>query len=56
MERRTMTVKEVATFLGVHSDTIYDLVRDEEIPHFRIRSKILFLPEVIEKWIQEQGK
>lgn len=55
MERRKMTVKEVASFLGVHSDTIYDLVRDQEIPHFRIRSRILFLPEVIEKWIQERG-
>ncbi|MBP2076858.1 helix-turn-helix domain-containing protein [Oceanobacillus polygoni] len=50
-----MTVKEVAAFLGVHSDTIYDLVRDQEIPHFRIRRRILFLPEVIENWIQERG-
>lgn len=50
-----MALKEVATFLGVHSDTIYDLVRDQEIPHFRNRSRILFLPEVIKNWIQERG-
>lgn len=56
MKRRTMTVKEVAAFLGIHSDTVYDLVRDGEIPHFRIRSRILFLPEAIEKWIQEQAE
>ncbi|RKQ30017.1 helix-turn-helix domain-containing protein [Oceanobacillus halophilus] len=56
MQRRTMTVKETAAFLGVHTDTVYDLVKENKIPHLRIRSKILFLPEVLEDWIQHQAK
>lgn len=34
MSRNTMTVQEVAEYLGVHHDTIYTMVREKEIPHF----------------------
>ena len=55
MERRTMTVKEAAVYVGFHSDTIYDMVRENKIPHLRIGRKILFLPEVLEDWLLEHG-
>jgi len=54
MERKTMTVKEMATYLGVHLDTVYKMARANEIPHFRLRSKILFSKEVVDAWIAEQ--
>lgn len=54
MEKRTMTVKETAAYLGVHSDTIYTMVREGELPHLRIRSKILFFKEAIDTWITDQ--
>nr|WP_156644782.1 helix-turn-helix domain-containing protein [Lentibacillus sp. JNUCC-1] len=54
MERERMTVKEVAAYLGVHADMIYTMARKNEIPHFKMRSKILFTRDVIEKWVQDQ--
>ena len=55
MERRTITVKEVAQYLGVHTDLIYKLVRENKIPHFRMHTKILFIKESVDNWIVEQG-
>lgn len=54
MERKTLTVQEVAQYLGVHTDTIYTMVRQKQIPHFRIRRRILFSREAIDAWIREQ--
>jgi excisionase family DNA binding protein len=54
MERKTLTVQEVAEYLGVHRDTIYTMVRQKQIPHFRIRRRILFSREAIDAWIREQ--
>ncbi|ASK64207.1 DNA-binding protein [Virgibacillus phasianinus] len=54
MERQTMTVKEVADFLGVHTDTIYALVKEKQIPHLKIGTRILFTKESISLWIQDQ--
>ena len=54
MERQTMTVLEVSDYLGVHPDTIYSMVQKEEIPHIRIRRRILFRLDTIEKWLSEK--
>lgn len=54
IERSTLTVYEVAEYLGVSIDTIYALVREKKIVHFRIGRRILFKKEAIEKWIQQQ--
>ncbi|WP_245605634.1 helix-turn-helix domain-containing protein [Thermicanus aegyptius] len=44
------TVKELAKVLGVSPTTIYNEVAAGRIPHFRVRSRILFNRDVIEKW------
>jgi excisionase family DNA binding protein len=54
MERKSMAVKEMASYLGVHRDTVYKMVRAGEIPHYRLRGKILFSPETVDAWIREQ--
>ncbi|WP_407270769.1 helix-turn-helix domain-containing protein [Radiobacillus sp. PE A8.2] len=54
MERCTITVKEVAKYLGVHTDTIYDLVREGSFPHIRFGRKILFSKQAVDVWISEQ--
>lgn len=54
MERQTLTVKEVANYLGVHQDTIYAMVRHQEIPHLKLRNRILFTQESIDHWLKEQ--
>jgi excisionase family DNA binding protein len=54
MERKSMSVKEMAAYLGIHRDTVYKMVRASEIPHYRLRGKILFSPEIVDTWIREQ--
>lgn len=54
MQRKTMTTQEVAKYLGVHQDTIYTMVREKQIPHFRVRRRIFFSVEAIDAWIRSQ--
>ena len=50
--KRMMNVYETASFVGVGVATIYEMVRANEIPHTRVRSRILFHPEVIDNWLR----
>lgn len=54
MQRKTMTAQETADYIGVHLDTIYTMVRQKQIPHFRIRRRIFFSKETIDAWMHEQ--
>lgn len=54
MRKNTLTVQETADYLGVSRDTIYNMVRTKEIPHFRIRRRIFFSRDTIDKWILQQ--
>ena len=50
----TMDVKECAEYLHVHPDTIYTMVRQKELPHFRVRSRIFFTKYRVDQWIANQ--
>lgn len=52
---KTCTVAEVAEFLNVSTDSIYAMVREKQIPHVRVRRRIIFSFELIEQWIREQS-
>lgn len=54
MQRQTLTAQEVAEYIGVHLDTIYTMVREKQIPHARVRRRIIFSKETINAWIREQ--
>lgn len=54
MERQTLTAKEVADYLGVHTDTIYVMVKCKKLPHVKVQNRILFTKESIDLWIQDQ--
>lgn len=54
LERHMITVKEVAAYLGVHTDTVYCMVKLNEIPHLRMGNRILFTKDSIDWWIQDQ--
>ncbi|MEX2459716.1 MAG: helix-turn-helix domain-containing protein [Paenibacillaceae bacterium] len=57
MQQKTLTVPDVAQLLGVSTVTIYSLVREQRIPHLRIRSRILFRLESITEWMDHlEGK
>ncbi|MEV9641728.1 helix-turn-helix domain-containing protein [Mammaliicoccus sciuri] len=51
MEKITLTVNEVAALIGVGNTTIYTMVRQGEIPHKKVRGRILFHRGTIEKWV-----
>ncbi|KZN99389.1 helix-turn-helix domain-containing protein [Pseudobacillus badius] len=54
MSTQRLTPKQMADYLGVTRETIYRMVRKNEIPHFKIRSRIFFSKETIEAWIRDQ--
>lgn len=54
MEKITLTPLEVAELLGVSRATVYTMVRENEIPHFKVRGKILFNRDVIVKWTKNE--
>ncbi|MEW9675269.1 helix-turn-helix domain-containing protein [Lentibacillus sp. L22] len=53
IERRTLTVKETATYLGLSADMLYKLVREKKIPNVKIGSRIMFKIESIEQWLAD---
>lgn len=54
IKRSTLTVDEVAEYLGISSEMVRLLVREKRIVHFRIGRRILFKREAIDKWIEEK--
>ncbi len=52
----TITVTEAAVYLGVSTDTLYDMARRKEIPHIRIRRRIFFRWDTLDRWLREQEK
>jgi excisionase family DNA binding protein len=53
MERATLTVAEVSQLIGVSQDSIYTMVREKQIPHVRVRTRILFRKETIHGWMRQ---
>lgn len=49
-EKITMTPLEMSRLLGISRATIYTMVRENEVPHFKVRGKILFNRSVIIAW------
>jgi excisionase family DNA binding protein len=54
LERHTLTAQEAAQYIGVHLDTIYNMVREKQIPHVRVRRRIIFSKETINAWMRDQ--
>ena len=50
-----MNVEQIAEFIGVSRSTIYGLVKTNEIPHIRIKSRVLFDKEEIKNWVRIRG-
>ena len=50
IQKITLSVSETAQLIGVSTGTIYSMARLGEIPHVRVRGRILFNRHVIEAW------
>ena len=40
MQTETLTVTEVASYLRVSRQTVYTLIREGKIPHFKVGNKV----------------
>jgi excisionase family DNA binding protein len=50
-----LTLKELSTYLRVHPSTIYRLLRQGELPGFKLGSDWRFSLEAIDLWRQGQN-
>ncbi|PFM82707.1 hypothetical protein COJ46_02550 [Bacillus sp. AFS077874] len=50
----TMSIREVSEYTGIGQTTLYQLAREGKIPHKRVKSKVIFLREVIDKWLRDE--
>lgn len=50
--QRFLNAKEVAKMLCCNKETVYRMVRADQIPHFRIGAMIRFSMDEIENWIK----
>lgn len=51
-EKIALNVSEAAKLIGVSQTTIYKMVQKGEIPHTRVRSRIIFHKGIIEDWLK----
>ncbi|WP_341833392.1 excisionase family DNA-binding protein [Paenibacillus typhae] len=49
--KAVFSVLELSDYLGVSSDCIYTMVRENQIPFVRVRRRILFYRDSINSWI-----
>lgn len=56
VERTTLTMEEVAEYLGISYWLVGQLVRKNELPHFRVGGRILFRKKVIDNFMEEQER
>lgn len=56
MRNETMTVPEVAQLLRVTRQTIYNMVKNGKIPHFRVGAKVRFNRSDIEAIMKTTGE
>lgn len=53
MERRIMTVEDVASYLQISKRSVYKLIREGKLPATRILNKYRLDRENIHSWIKE---
>jgi excisionase family DNA binding protein len=55
MPSEIMTTAEVAQYLKVHPRTLYKLIRQRQIPVFKLGADYRFFRDAIEKWITDRA-
>jgi len=54
-DRAILTTRMVADYLQCHASTIYRLVNDGRIPHFKLGGDFRFQKAAIDEWIAKGG-
>lgn len=50
--RLTIDIKEAAGLIGISTACLYKMCREGQIPHVKIRAKLLFHREKLESWLR----
>ena len=53
---KIMTVPEVARYLHLHATTVYKLLKNKDIPAFKLGSDWRFEKTEIDRWVNELAK
>ena len=53
MLKKYLNVKELSRLTGLKQSTIYQWVSQRKIPYIKLGKKVLFDPDKINKWIDE---
>ena len=56
IERTTLTIEETAKYLGVSYWLVCQMIRRNEIPHFRIGGRVLLRKKSIDEYMEQQEK
>ena len=51
---KVLNVDGIASYLNCSTSTIRKLVRNKQIPFFRVGYRLCFNPEAVNQWIKEQ--
>lgn len=51
-QREVMSVEQVAEFLGLGRNTVYDAANRGQLPHRRVGRRLLFSREAILEWLR----
>jgi excisionase family DNA binding protein len=52
---KLLRAPQVVELLGMRTDFIYRLAREDRIPHLRFGRTLRFRSEAIVRWLEEQG-
>lgn len=53
--KQYLTVKELCEWIRLSRSTVYTLISENQIPHFKLGGKILFDREKIQNWIDSKS-
>lgn len=56
IERTTLTIEETAKYLGVSYWLVGQMIRRNEIPHFRVGGRVLLRKKSIDEYMEQQEK
>ena len=55
MEKKFIGVKELALYLGVSTQVIYQWTHKDKLPYYKPMGKVLFLVDEIDEWVLGAG-
>ena len=56
IERTALTIEETAKYLGVSYWLVGQMIRRNEIPHFRVGGRVLLRKKSIDEYMEQQEK